>query len=124
MAAFDATAGEWIPSFSPNLNGAVYSLVASPDGRRLFVGGDFTRVDGQWTGALVSLDPATGRRDSSWQGRVGGYQVVRAFDMDSGWLYVGGGFKSVGDSTGGSAADRIARFRLDNGEFDRGWLPP
>ncbi|MEZ5230804.1 MAG: hypothetical protein R2710_30270 [Acidimicrobiales bacterium] len=83
LAAFDATTGEWIPTFTPSFDlGAVYALEASPDGSRLFVGGDFTTVNGTGTGALIAADPATGAVDTGWSGRVGGYQLVRDFDID------------------------------------------
>ncbi len=123
LAAFDATTGEWISTFTPSLNGAVYALEASPDGSRLFVGGDFTSVGGTSTGALVALDPATGAIDASWSGRVGGYQLVRDFDIDAGQLYVGGGFTSISSAAGGNRADRIARFDLATGVQDASWRP-
>lgn len=100
LAAFDATTGAWIPSFRPRIDGAVFALQASPSGRRLFVGGDFDHLDGSNTGPLVALDPTSGTLQRDWRGRVDGYRLVRDFDIDSGWVYVGGGFTSI--SSGGA----------------------
>ncbi len=123
IAAFNATTGEWISTFSPQLNGAVYALQASPDGSTLFVGGDFRTVNGQFTGALAALDPATGGVIGSWQGRVGGHQVVRDLDVADGFLYAGGGFTSIAGASGGAAAYRVGRFNVSTGAPDLTWLP-
>ncbi len=123
LAAFDATTGDWIAGFTPSLDGAVYALEASPDGSRLFVGGDFTTVNGTATGALIALDPSTGAVDPGWSGRVGGYQLVRDFDVDGNQLYVAGGFTSISSSAGGNVANRIARFDLTTGAHDASWRP-
>ncbi|MEZ5375594.1 MAG: hypothetical protein R2733_03720 [Acidimicrobiales bacterium] len=123
LAAFDATTGEWIPTFTPSFDGAVYALEASPDGSRLFVGGDFTTVNGTSTGALIALDPATGAIDTGWSGRVGGYQLVRDFDIDGTQLYAAGGFTSISSSAGGNVANRVARFDLTTGAHDPSWRP-
>ncbi len=123
LAAFDATTGNVISTFAPAVNGAVYALQASSDGSRLFIGGDFTTVGGVTTGALAAVDPATGALDTSWTGRVGGYQLVRDFDVDAGQLYVGGGFTSISSAAGGRAAYRVARFDLATGNHDPNWRP-
>src|SRR5690606_11513724 len=41
LLAFDIRTGELISSWAPTANGAVYSLAASPDGSRIYVGGNF-----------------------------------------------------------------------------------
>ncbi len=123
LAAFDANTGEWISTFLPELNGAVYALEASTDGTRLFVGGDFDTVGGVATGALVALDPTTGDLDTSWTGRVGGYDLVRALDLEGDDLYVGGGFTSIRSSIGGNAANRLARFDAETGIHDPSFRP-
>ncbi len=123
IAAFDANTGDWISTFTPVLDGAVYALQGSPDGSRLFVGGDFENVNGVPTGGLVALDPTTGAIDTSWTGKIGGYNVVRSFDIGGSWLYVAGGFTSISSAAGGNAAWRVARFALGNGVQDSSWRP-
>src|SRR3954452_22098884 len=42
LLAYDIRTGELITSFAPGLNAQAVSLAVSPDGSRLYVGGDFT----------------------------------------------------------------------------------
>jgi hypothetical protein len=42
------------------LDGTVRAAVATPDGSRLFVGGQLNNVNGQPISGLVELDPTTG----------------------------------------------------------------
>ncbi len=124
LAAFDATTGSFLSTWRPQLNGAVYALEASPDGSRLFVGGDFETYNGVTTGGLVAVDPATGAIDNSWTGRIGGYNVVRGLDTGpDGFLYATGGFTSISSAGQGSVAYRVGRFALSNGTIDSTWLP-
>ena len=44
--AYNLTTGELITTFAPSFNAQVRTVVASPDGTRLYVGGDFTSVNG------------------------------------------------------------------------------
>ena len=46
ILAYDITTGVLVPGFAPVLNAQARVITASPDGSRLYVGGDFTRVDG------------------------------------------------------------------------------
>lgn len=48
------------------LDGPVRALHRSADGRRLYVGGEFSRVNGEVRRRLVALDPATGQIDRSF----------------------------------------------------------
>ncbi len=123
LAAFDSITGQFIPSFAPILDNSVYTLQASPDGSKLFVGGDFDTVNGSPIDALVALDPVTGAVDSSWTGDVNGAPVVRGFDVEGDWLYVGGSFTSVISSAGNNAAWRALRFNVNTGAHDPSWRP-
>ncbi|NND01706.1 MAG: hypothetical protein HKN91_02880, partial [Acidimicrobiia bacterium] len=67
LAAFDATTGEWIDWWRPEFNGPIFALEASADGSRLYVGGEFTEVNGYpGTAGIVALDPASGRVDHTF----------------------------------------------------------
>ncbi|MEZ5228697.1 MAG: hypothetical protein R2710_19140 [Acidimicrobiales bacterium] len=123
IAAFDASTGDFLTSWRPTLDGAVYALEASPDGTRLFVGGDFETVNGTPTGGLVALVPATGAIDTTWAGRIGGYNLVRSLDVGHGYLYAGGGFTSMSSGNQGQAAYRVGRYDLDTGMIDSTWRP-
>lgn len=123
LAAFDAVTGDYIDTFTPVFDGAIYALQASPDGSLLFVGGDFDTVNGQAIDALVALDPSTGMADTSWSGDINGSPVVRSLDIVGSWLYVGGSFTSVVSSSGNNAAWRALRFDITTGGHDVSWRP-
>lgn len=60
IAAVDLTTGKVLP-FNANIPGhAVLTMVASPDGRRLAVGGQFTAIGSQSSGGVVLVDASTG----------------------------------------------------------------
>ena len=132
LAAFDKDTGEWIPSFNPVLNGPVWELKASPDGTKLFVGGEFTSVNGlPNTTALAALNPTTGVPVSDWVGYVSrptGVYDVRAMDIQGPWLYLGGNFTRISGGVGtqfkGPITDsRLGRVRISDGQPDGAWKP-
>ncbi len=127
LAAFDATSGDLITSFTPAVESAVYSLEASPDGSRLFVGGEFRSVNGDTNAhGLAALDPATGAVDTSWQAKVsntsGARPIVYSLTTSGGQLYASGRFDQVG---GGNQAlhqtDKVARVSVADGTVDTGF---
>ena len=115
LAAFHAGTGEWISSFRPELDSGVYSLAASPDGSRLYVGGEFTNVNGVAnTGHLVALDPATGQPDPTWVTDVTHHDptaipTVMDIEIQGDDVYVAGNFSHI-DSQDGRGA--IRRYRV------------
>lgn len=124
LAAFNATTGDLISSFSPDLESAVYSLQASPDGTRLFVGGEFRSINGDNEArGLAALDPATGAVDTSWRSKVtntsGARGVVHSLTIDGGNLYFAGRFDQVGgQSRPIHQTEKTARVALSNGTAD------
>ncbi len=123
LAAFDVNSGQYISTFTPALNGVVHALAASPDGTKLFVGGEFTSVNGQAIDALVALNATTGAVDSTWTGDINGAPSVRSLTVLNNWLYVAGSFTSVVSSTGNNAAWRALRFDVNTGGHDASWRP-
>ena len=123
LAAFNATSGEWISTFTPDLNGSVTALQASPDGSRLFVGGDFSTVNGQTAQSLVALNPTTGAVDNSFDATLTSANVVRDFDIDGRWLYVAGGFNGVVSPVGNNFSPRAVRIDWRTGDHDPNWRP-
>ncbi|WP_236795456.1 fibrinogen-like YCDxxxxGGGW domain-containing protein [Amycolatopsis sp. GM8] len=128
LAAFDLNSGEWRPDFRPKLNGMVYSLSKSPDGK-LLVGGQFTSVNGQPnTQSLAELDPGTGAVDPGWTAHVSygtGVSNVRAMDRQGDWLYIAGQFNRL---SGGSVTTPLVlsgagRVNLKTGAPDPAWKP-
>jgi len=132
LAAFDATSGEWIDWWRPNLNGPVFALEASPDGSRLYVGGEFTEVNGIGdTRGLVALDPATGEVDGSFTAVIEGAPnitspgVVRTLRAVSSWVYVGGSFNYITgpDLDSRTRIYRVGRVSAASGTPDPDWRP-
>ena len=128
LAAFDASTGAYIRSFTPVLDNQVKSLAALPDGR-LAVGGEFTSVGGTARTGLVVLDPQTGAVDPSWTTNVenrlsAGTVSVRGLDVGGGYLYLAGSFTHF---TRPGSSDRYAkggaRIQLSTGVADNGWNP-
>ena len=126
LAAFDVNTGEWIPTFAPVLNAPVWEVMASPDGTKLLVGGEFTSVNGvAGTGGLAALNPTTGApvAASSWTAnvaRTSGVADVRAMAISGSWLYVAGNFTKITGGYGANASgpitvSRAARVRLSDG---------
>ena len=58
--AYDITTGNRVAAFSHSMNGQVLAVNASPDGSRVYVGGDFTTVDGVARNHIVAFDTTTG----------------------------------------------------------------
>ncbi|WP_328994658.1 fibrinogen-like YCDxxxxGGGW domain-containing protein [Kribbella sp. NBC_01245] len=129
LAAFDATTGEWIPSFRPVLDNQVKALAALPNGQ-LAVGGEFTTVNGQPHAALVALDPATGQNSTIFGASIenrlsSGSPVVRSLRVHGGWLYLGGYFTHLKGNTQASFsyARHAGRVRAGDGSADWNWNP-
>lgn len=133
LMALDAQTGELLTWFRPVLNGAVLALEASPDGSRLFVGGEFYSVDDHAASAgLVALDPRTGDVDPSWTTHMErrfatAPPSVKNLEIDevNQHLYAIGSFNAVRNSAGTrqSGLGNVARFSLSTGAVDAGWRP-
>jgi hypothetical protein len=119
LASVSASTGA-LRAFHPRLNGRVYALAASPDGRYLYVGGAFTRVNGVPREHVAAFVVSTGRLAS----RLPDVHVsgpVLALAATSSALYIGGGFTSVA----GQSRGRLAKFVLSrSGRFTlSSWAP-
>jgi Domain of unknown function (DUF5122) beta-propeller len=87
LFAFRLTDGS-VTSLSIDVDGDVLALAT--DGTSLYVGGDFTTVNGVARRGLVKLDPATGQVDAAFNAQLGG--IVQDLEVASGRLIVGGKF--------------------------------
>ncbi len=56
VAAFDASSGDLISSFDPNVNGKVRAIAVSSDGGTVFLGGEFTSVNGVGRAKIAAVD--------------------------------------------------------------------
>ncbi|MBK7822196.1 MAG: PKD domain-containing protein [Tessaracoccus sp.] len=128
LAAFNATTGEFISSFSATFNNQVKALVALPNGK-LLAGGEFTTVNGEPALGTALLDPATGARDTSWDLSIenrltSGVMMVRSLSLAGDYVYLGGAFTHL---SGGGAnnvyARHGARVNWTTGQPDRTFNP-
>lgn len=107
--AYDITTGQRVSSFNHSLNGQGLAIAASPDGSRVFVGGDFTTVDGAARSHLVAFNTASGAVDTGFNAKVS--HQVRALTATNSTVYIGGRFGTVG----GAARGRLAAVSAASG---------
>ena len=117
LLAYSISTGELVSSFAPQLNGVVHVVTLSPDSSRLYVGGEFTSVDGVTRNRLVAFSTATGQIDPTFAVNVGG--PVYAISATGSTVYVGGSFTQANGVNRG----RFAAFRASDGGLLSGWTP-
>jgi len=96
----------------------VRTLERSPDGRRLYVGGEFNQVNGEIHRRLVALDPATGEIDRSFDPPEPSHYVSSIVQHGS-MVYIGGAFTQVGSTP----RHGVAALNLD-GSVNTDFVPP
>ncbi len=109
IVAFSLSTGKLVTGFAPSLNAQALAVTRSPDGNRLYVGGDFTSVDGTAVKRVVALDPKTGAVIPGWAPAMS--STVKAISATNDVVYLGGSFSAVG-STGRS---KLAAVRASDG---------
>ena len=114
--AYDLTTGNRVASFSHQLNGQALGITKSPDGSRIYIGGDFTTVDGITHNHIAAFNTATGALDNSFTASVSGQ--VRAVSATSSVVYVGGSFGTVG----GKSRSNLAAVSATTGAVQT-WAP-
>lgn len=99
FAAFDAVTGRLLPcahSFTGGEN-TVRALKASPDGKVLYIGGSFGRVDGTGVGSTAALNTADCSLRKEY--RPIASATVRAIETTASAVYLGGDFTLVNNKT-------------------------
>lgn len=117
LAALDATTGVVVPGWAPSANDIVHALAVSPDGSRVYAGGDFSSVSGKSRGKLAAIDAATGEVLDAWRPTTNGR--VNAIAAIGNTVYVGGSFSSVS----GQTRQRVAAIDAGTGQVINGWNP-
>ena len=115
LLAYDIRTGELVTTFAPSLNGQALALAVSPDRSRLYVGGDFTSVNGQARGRVAALTPA-GALIGTWRPSVSG--SVNALAATDATVFLGGSFSAVGKV----ARNRLASVTAATGAL-KSWAP-
>ena len=88
LFSFNTSTGV-IQPFAPNVNGPVWSIVTTGDA--VYIGGDFTSVNGVARRGVAKLNPTTGAVDQSFQAPFNTGRVTE-MDLVSGRLIVAGSF--------------------------------
>ncbi|RBY94249.1 radical SAM protein [Blastococcus sp. TBT05-19] len=109
LLAYDIRTGALVTSFAPSLNAQAVSVAASPDGTRIYVGGDFTVADGQPRNRIAAYDTRTGALVDSFRPTVNGQ--VAAIAATGTTVYLGGNLTAVG----GVSRTRLAAVRASDG---------
>ena len=109
LIAYDITTGNLITSFNHILNAQALVITKSPDNSRIYVGGDFTTVDGQPRGHIAAFDVASGNLVSSFSPNLSG--EVKALTVSSTTVYAGGSF----DYDDGVYRHHLAAMSITNG---------
>ncbi|MCC6497473.1 MAG: PQQ-like beta-propeller repeat protein, partial [Propionibacteriaceae bacterium] len=117
MLAYDLVTGELKTAFNPNLNAQAFAVAASPDGSRIYIGGDFTTVGGITRSRIAALDPVTGAMLTSFSARAD--SSVRAIAATASTVYVGGLFTTVN----GLSRARLAALRASDGGVITSFAP-
>ncbi|NOL38980.1 fibronectin type III domain-containing protein [Kribbella sandramycini] len=116
LAAFNQSTGALDTSFNHVLNGVVWSIVASPDGSRIYVGGDFTKVGTVTRNRIAAFDTATGALVANIKPSVS-YRV-KTLALGGTSLYFGGSFGLVNNV----ARNRAAAINVSTGAL-QAWNP-
>lgn len=89
LLAYNITTGSLDTTFAPVLNGQVRVVTKSPDNSTIYVGGDFTSVNGQARFKVASFNATTGAL-LPWKPAVGGSYVTAIAVTLTNTVYVGG----------------------------------
>ncbi len=108
LLAYDIRTGALL-AFQHDLNGPGLSIAAAPDGSRVYVGGDFTSVDGASRSRVAAFDTASGALVTSFKPVIN--NRVRAVAVSAQTVYLGGDFTSAN----GLARARLAAY-FPNGQ--------
>lgn len=111
--------GRFDPTFSVSANATVNAFAS--DGSTLWVGGDFTTINGDAHESLAAVDLDTGDTLAGWMGST--TIAVDALSSAGGWLYVGGPFTTVTDAYGTASRSFLVRMNPVTGLVDTTWQP-
>ena len=116
LLSYDITTGVLNSAFVPKLNGSALVVAASPDGSRVYVGGNFTIANTVTRQRIVAYDTATGQVVQSFAPTLD--SSVNAIHVTDAAVYVGGSFTTAN----GVARSRLAAFSPADGAL-LNWAP-
>jgi hypothetical protein len=118
LAALDRHTGLPV-DWDPAADNVVLALVASPDGRTLYVSGRFQSIGGAPAGRIAAFDAATGQRIMTFNPPPAN-AGVRAMALHGDTLYIGGAFSRIGDQD----RDLLAALDATTGALRTDWVGP
>jgi PKD repeat protein len=116
MLAYDVVTGALVTSFAPTFNAQVRAIAVSPDQSRIYVGGDFTTVNGISHRRIAAFDASTGALIAAFNPPMNYH--VDALVATNTTVYAGGEFQDVGTQT----RLGLAAFNASNGAL-LNWAP-
>ena len=126
LAALSVAGGTLDPGFPTQTDGPVRALALTPDGSRLFLGGDFGAVAGVPRPVVALVDASTGAVDTTFVPAIPN-GPVRALSLspDGRRLYIGGAFDSVSTPSGPVPRPaHLAALDTVTGALVPEWSPP
>lgn len=112
---YDKLTGEENTDWSENLSGYFHSIIGHED--YLYLGGEFTEIDGHDISFLARVDITTGIVDSDWNHNLDTFVTdLKIYDE---FLYVAGAYTEIG----GEEISFLSRISLETGELDSDWAP-
>jgi hypothetical protein len=123
LAAFSASTGQPVTTFMPVVTyqgqpGTVKTVAVSPDGRAVYIGGQFDAVNGQQVQNLAALSAANGQLLSGFALPDLNQVNTILVDPSTGELYIGGSFARVNTEPRGNLAALFP-----DGTLDPNWTP-
>ena len=127
LAAFDLDTGDWISSFTPQFDWAIYALDVLPNGS-LLVGGEFQSVNGQPREGVVAINPLTGTIDQTFPVSVerpwsANRAIVREAKVEGSFVYVAGNFSHINGLNGERTRVYKTARTSTAGAIDTAWKP-
>lgn len=115
LGVININTGLIVETMTFDIDGPVLAIELVDD--VVWIGGDFTTVNGQTRTRLAAIDALSG---DVLAPTTAANDTVNDFAHHDGWLYVGGTF----DSIGGASHDSVARLDPGTGVVDAGWSVP
>ena len=124
LAELDALTGkpaaDWTFTTNAAPDASVAAMAVSPDNRRLYIGGRFTRAGGGESRRIAALDLRTGLLDPTFKPAFIDQNIHSiALSPDGNRIFIGGNFLQVG----GKKVPSVAALNYD-GSMVEGWTPP
>ncbi|RKS71325.1 concanavalin A-like lectin/glucanase superfamily protein [Motilibacter peucedani] len=114
FAAFNASTGALITTINHNVSAPIYSLSTSSNGATVYMGGDFTTVDGAARNRVAAFNASTNAL-TSWAPNVNAR--VNGIVATASTVYVSGAFSKVGSV----AVTRVAAINAANNNLLAGF---